>query len=42
MKRLLMWAVGVPFLVVGMVVLSFGGAGQWTMAPAVAQVDQAH
>jgi len=25
MKKLLMWAVGVPFLVVGMIMVSFGG-----------------
>jgi hypothetical protein len=27
MKKLLMWAVGVPFLVVGMVLVTFGQGG---------------
>ncbi len=26
MRKVLMWAVGVPFLVFGMVVMSFGGS----------------
>ncbi len=27
MKKLLMWAIGVPFLVAGMALATFGGAG---------------
>lgn len=28
MRKVLMWAVGVPFLVFGMVVMSFGGSDE--------------
>ncbi|MEY4564548.1 MAG: hypothetical protein RLZZ618_3825 [Pseudomonadota bacterium] len=28
MKKVLMWAVGVPFLVFGMVMVSFSGSGE--------------
>jgi hypothetical protein len=33
MKKLLMWAVGVPFLVLGMVAVTFSDGGKAAMAP---------
>ncbi|MET0350047.1 MAG: hypothetical protein ABW067_09685 [Rhizobacter sp.] len=33
MKKLLMWAVGVPFLVLGMVAVTFSDGGRGLMAP---------
>lgn len=32
MKKLWMWAVGVPFLVIGMVAVTFGGGGGTAVA----------
>lgn len=42
MKKLLMWAVGVPLLVGGMVMMTFGLDGHGITSQVVAQAEGAH